>query len=290
MWFIQAHFKVSWAIFLLIGRFLTKYRKRKDLVVSLTSIPSRFFFLEKTVKGLLCQTIIPNAIRIYIEKEYFEVLSKVMNPLSKFGVEVIGVEPGLRSANMIIPEISSRQEDLEPLIIYLNDDVIYPRKLLESMLDESKRQGNTSIICNWAQFPVFDENHVTLPYKDWPDSHEWHGRRVFATPLSVAAILVPRKVLPRQFSNRKLFQKLAQYNDDLWLFTHAIVNDIPIIMNSVRLRIPVLWPGSQNEALWHVNVVQGRNDSTFSELLRYFPSLRETLLTRPELSLVKNKH
>ena len=134
----------------LVGNLCAEYARleqefKKDCIVSLTSIPSRFAGLGNVVENLKNQSIPPSSIEINIPNEYRN-RSFEANDLSAIpkDVSVYRVDHDWGPATKIIPTVQRyRSQDLP--IIYLDDDRVYRADLIETFLAESHKYPNNAI-------------------------------------------------------------------------------------------------------------------------------------------------
>ena len=271
---IESQFR--WFLYNLGRGLQTDKKQKKDLLVTLTTTPKRFAVVEKTLRSIVSQSYRPATVRIFIEKQFEESLTRQISHLSKFGIQVIGVEAGLGPHNKLVPQLRMGFE--EAYLIYLDDDIIYPRHLFQTMIETSQRVNDSSVIANWGQLCTFDKNGDLVSYRKWPSWREAGTAPQACVPLGVAGVLLPQGLVKRKFQELGDLSSLCPYQDDLINFATIVKNDLKVVMNFKKQRIPITWPHSQDENLWKSNVNQGENDKCVKKLLTIFPEIRRKLV------------
>ena len=112
--------------------------RQEDVVVSFTSFPARIGYVYMTVESLLRQTALPGRIILWLSKEQFPTEETVPEHLKKLQNEVFQiryVDGDIRSHKKYY---YSFQEFPEKKVITVDDDMIYPPRLVEELLSVSQ--------------------------------------------------------------------------------------------------------------------------------------------------------
>jgi hypothetical protein len=270
------NFNLKWFLY----RFGLWSPKKSDkrVVIALTSYPARFKYLSRTIKTLIMQSTAANTIRVYIEAKDFCELNKELLSLESYGVNFCPTVSGWRAATKLIPELL-RKEVEESLIVYLDDEIIYPSNLIQNLTDTLQRYPESDIIFNWGQImPFRDSASDQIPeYSTWQTTNTVSPNDRIVIPLGVAGVLVKRSSMPKEISDLQKFQNISQSNDDLWFWCHWILSGLNIQKSIIDCRTPVYWNGSQKNALWRTNILQGENDIILSKMLNVFPRLKSLI-------------
>jgi hypothetical protein len=240
----------------------------RRIVISLTSYPARFEYLAKTLKTLMIQTTSPNAVRVYIEEKDFPQIGPRLLRFRKLGVTFCPTVSGWRAATKLIPEIL-RDEAKEDLILYLDDEIIYPRNLVASLVHTLDAWPDSDVVFNWGQIvPLWDANAGCIPkYSTWKTTNLVSPEKNLVVPLGVAGVLLKRASVPVEVSNFVKFQEISQSNDDLWYWFHFIQNNLKLVRSFENFESPIYWRGSQEQALWKTNIIQGENDNIIKRMM-----------------------
>lgn len=112
----------------------------ENIIVSLTTIPSRFNDLEVVMKNLLDQTFIPNKIILYIPKYYYRFGSKYdipkwMTELEKNNkiFEIHFIDKDYGPATKLLPATKEFTKSTD-IIITVDDDILLEKHTLEELV------------------------------------------------------------------------------------------------------------------------------------------------------------
>jgi len=112
--------------------FLVKNKETLPVIVSLTSIPSRFSSLNLVIKNLFNQSYLPEKIILWLHEDLKNKLPKAIEKLQSSLVE-IKYSPLTCSHKKLIQTLKNK---LESIIITCDDDLIYGKKLIENFYEE----------------------------------------------------------------------------------------------------------------------------------------------------------
>ncbi len=122
-------------------------RERSDLIVGLTTIPSRLPFVVPTLKSLLLQNEPPGKILLHLPKHSRREQVEYSVPEELKNLEVIQIIgcPDWGPATKILPALLD--SDPDQLVVAVDDDRIYRPTLLEDLLAASVRHPDTAVGC-----------------------------------------------------------------------------------------------------------------------------------------------
>ncbi|MFZ3585049.1 glycosyltransferase [Loktanella sp. DJP18] len=237
------------------------------LIVSLTSYPKRYDVLHLTLTCLLCQTIMPDEVILWISDEDFDQLPDQVLMLQERGLKIYRTQD-LRSFNKIIPALR-RMPDA--YIATADDDIYYPADWLEGLVKTAVAcQGR--IVAHRVHRILYDAAGQMESYERWTKNilqgHE--GQALFAT--GVGGVLYPPQSLHADVLREDLFMTLCPHGDDLWLYWMAQRQGSLVCHVGPKPRI-IEWPGSQQNALRTVNrgtPNESGNDHAIAALTKYF--------------------
>lgn len=269
--------KAFWLLFRL-GLYKPQNVDRR-IVISLTSYPARFEYLSKTLKTLIIQTTLPNAVRVYIEEKDFPEIGSELLRFTELGVTFCPTVSGWRAATKLIPELL-RDDSKEELILYLDDEIIYPRNLVASLAHTLDAWPDSDVVFNWGQIvPLWDENAGCIPkYSTWKTTNLISPEKNLVVPLGVAGVLLKRDSVPLEVTNFEMFQEISQSNDDLWYWFHFVQNNLKLVKSFENFESPIYWRGSQKQALWKTNIIQGENDNIIKRMMEKSPKFHALIL------------
>jgi hypothetical protein len=119
---------------------LTKANKDDKVVISFTTTPKTIANLKPMLNSLLDQTVRVDQIGMTIpDSKTYDIPPEYKNVINVFKC---GKDYGV--CNSIIPALL-RERDSETMIIYLKDNQVYGKDLIESLVEESKKHPQEAI-------------------------------------------------------------------------------------------------------------------------------------------------
>ena len=242
-----------------------------QIVVSLTSYPKRIGTVNQVIETLLCQTLKPKMIVLWLADSQFpnresdlpEQLTSLIS--SRFQIRWTG---DTRSYKKLIPALKAFPEDI---IITVDDDILYQPEMVERLV-RGYRNHPECIQCHRCttfNYPSLDEVTI-IP----------NASKVYPIPTYLHKVtgcggcLYPPHSLHPDALREELFMGLAPTNDDIWFWLMGALNGHKV--NVVEGNLPRLHyvPGSQEDALWKQND-QGEKlfFVHFRNILRYYAAV-----------------
>jgi hypothetical protein len=121
--------------------------ERSDIIVGLTTIPSRLPFLVPTLKSLLLQNVLPRKILLHLPEHSRREQVEYSVPQELEGLDVIKIVrcPDWGPATKILPTLL--ESDPDQRVVAVDDDRIYRPTLLEDLLAASERNPDAAAGC-----------------------------------------------------------------------------------------------------------------------------------------------
>jgi len=234
-----------------------------ELVVSLTSYPPRFASLFLTLRSLLCQTVKPDRIVLWVSYGDEPAIPDAVRRLTSYGLEIRTTDD-MKSFKKIIPALRAFPD---AFIVTADDDVYYgPRWLEDLAMASSGRSG--VIVCYQAREIRLDDQGQLQPYDRWP---YLSGPResTAAFPVGRGGILYPPGALSLEVADEAAFLALCPQADDVWLYWmgRRAGSTYRKIQSSGGLWD---WPGSQRTALFRKNLLANMNDRQIDAVARRY--------------------
>ena len=128
--------------------------ERSDVIVGLTTIPSRLPFLVPTLKSLLLQTVPPAKILLHLPRHSRREEVEYSVPPELEGLQVIQIVrcPDWGPATKILPALLDSDPDQR--IVAVDDDRIYRPTLLQNLLEASERHPEAAVGCFGVIVPL----------------------------------------------------------------------------------------------------------------------------------------
>lgn len=256
-----------------------QYIKGKDVIVSLTSYGRRIYDVCITVESLFQQTLKPNKIVLWIDKEHF---TKDNLPLSLKKQQERGLTiefcKDIRSYTKLVPSLRAYPGDL---IITVDDDFIYPFDLVERLVASYRQDPEAIHFCIGTKMGLKADG-TPQPYLKWkPLPYIYEQKDTKATfqasalffPKGYGGILYPPGTLHEDVSREELFSKLCPYADDVWFRVMSLLKLTPlkqVYLDKSVDKYYLMLPDCQDMSLYHKNVDEGANDPQFRQVLEHY--------------------
>ena len=201
-----------------------------NLIISLTSFPERMPNIIYTLYSLFDQSIKPNKIILCLTEEEFpnkeeDVPDEVLK-FKEFGLTIKWCE-NLRSFTKLLPTL---KEFPESVIVTADDDIYYPKNWLEILWNEHVKYPQ-DIISHRARRVKLDENKNICPYNSWTIIPDEENASFLNFLTGVGGVLYPPQALDKEAFNKKIFQDICPYADDIWFWIMAI-------KKNTKIRVP----------------------------------------------------
>jgi len=249
-------------------RWAWRRRRRRgctDVVVSLTSYAERFSTLHWTLRSLLLQSVMPNALVLWVGHEDRGKIPPAVDALRAEGLE-IRETTDIRSYTKIIPALRAFPR---AAIVTADDDIYYPRDWLKALLAAWDGDGRT-IVAHRAHEMTFLNDGRLAPYEAWKTDIAVVRNPALLFPTGVAGILYPPGSFHEDVTKSEFFMELCPTADDIWLYWMGRLNKVRVRLSGFRFRL-VNWPGSQRSALSDGNIGLNENDVQIRNMLGRWP-------------------
>lgn len=243
-------------------------RKKRDIpiIVSLTSIPERLPYLQYPIRCMLHQTIKPDKIVLYLDKERFadDKLPSELLQLRENGLEIVYVE----DLGPHTKYFYALQTYRDCYVITIDDDKYYNNMAIRDLLRaESKYKG--AICARRVVALKFTQRGIPYPYRSYRELNEkvaCKGKQLLA--LGVGGVLYPPRCLEHADYDIETIRRIAYRGDDIWLKAQELQQGLDVVkVECINQDIPV--QGTQVVALCKENHAHG-NDNIIKEVFRHY--------------------
>jgi hypothetical protein len=239
-------------------------------IVSLTSFPSRIGRVWIVIESILRQSHKPHKVILWLSQEQFpnlDCLPKKLLGMQNRGLEIRIVEGDIKSHKKYYYTLKEFPNDN---LITIDDDIIYPTTLIESLMHYSKLYPK-SICCHRAKYLSYYRNNL-LSYNEWPEIREETRPSFLLFQTSGGGTLYPPGSLCREVLNREVFTKYCAFADDIWLNFMSQLNETSIVKTDYySVCLPVLnW---NDKTLSEINVENLKNDVQLNSLRNYYAAI-----------------
>ncbi len=216
-----------------------RHKLPQPLLVSLTSFEPRFATLHLTLRSLLNQNVVPDAIVLWIAEDELDLLPPRVRRLEGSGVIIKGC-PDIRSYKKLIFAL---QDYPDSFIATADDDVFYGPAWLGTMVEAINPEERV-IVCHRAHRIAVEEDGQIASYLSWPmDVQDEAARQpsVDLLPIGVGGILYPPGCFGAEVLDQDKFWRFSPAADDLWFYWMA--RNAGSTHKKVGGKFPeILWP------------------------------------------------
>ncbi len=245
-------------------------------IISLTSYPARISTIHLTIESLKQQNVNFKKIILYLSVEQFpnkeknlpDSLIKLID--DKF--KICWLADDIRSYKKLIPALEQFPSDV---IITADDDVIYPKDWVERLI-RSYLVEPDCIHCLRGRNIKVSEN-IIEPYNKWRLIKYPLFPSFKVLPTGVGGCLYTKKLLDDDIFNKEVFTEYAANADDIWFWAMALKKGTKIKIATPTLLKPKIIAGTQETALWNINV--SANDKIIENMFTLYPEIKEKLIS-----------
>ena len=248
--------------------------KKGNVVVSLTSYGRRVHksVVYYTLLSILRQSQLPDRIILWLDHDNWNennLPAELKYLRDHHGVEIRYCED-LRSFKKLIPTLALCPDDI---VITVDDDIIYHRNLVRSLLDRYKQHPDC-VVSMGCLSPCLNKIGRIQKYLKWPLAADGEtSLKVF--PVGYNAVLYPPHSLHEDVLDQQTFQSLCPYADDIWFWIQAIrkgtqhhcIVDRKIHNHSFDALYQFVHRGS---ALMHLNLDAQKNEKQLEACMDHY--------------------
>lgn len=246
-----------------------KYKKNNDVIISLTSFPARLDTLDICLKSLLCQSVRPYKIIVYFGCD----VKRDAVPKNVLLYEKRGVEFCYDDEMNLKPHkkyFYAMQEYNDKSVITVDDDVVYPRRMLERLISAHEKYPNT-VCAGRVHRIMFDADGKFMKYNDWMHGDDLTKDPSFRlVPIGIGGVLYPAGAISEKAFDAKKIKELCLNADDLWLKCASCSNGVKVKFVEGASRFLYTIEEAQSVALRDTNVSENKNDYFWKNALNYF--------------------
>lgn len=250
---------------LLEGRVVPAGRVNEDVVVSLTTFEKRLPFVSFAIASIMLQEVRPFKIELWLGPDLAKAqLPNTLLELQKYGVELHYCNIDIKGHKKYFWSI---QENNDKIIITIDDDVIYPKDTISTLLSAHERSPK-AVFGRRVHKIIKAENGDVAPYRQWKwdvrDEALEPGFQFLAT--GVGGVLYPPMIFDDETFNLDSICRLALNADDIWLKACELRCGIKVGWAKNKLPLPYEINESQIVSLKSSNWTGG-NDKVIKLLM-----------------------
>lgn len=244
---------------------LNTEQRNQKIILSLTSYPQRFSTLEVCLKSLLLQRLKPDKIIVWYDCEDAQITPR-MREMERYGVSFKHVELNLKAHKKYFYAMQEYKEDI---VITVDDDVIYPSTMVQSLIKTHEKYPDC--VCARRVHKIVYNSSGIQPYNSWIDcchSEKAPSEHLLAT--GVGGILY----VPCLFTDNNMFDanQIIEYclgADDIWLYCFERKLGIKVVWAPCIVEAGYVIKKAQKTSLMNINTLQNQNDYYLNKVMGY---------------------
>lgn len=249
---------------------LNAEKRDVPIIASLTSFPARFDDLYLVIESIFRQSVLPDKILLYLDKDVQESsLPSSLIKLKNYGLSIIIGGEEIKPHKKYY---YAMKDNPDSIIITFDDDNLYRADTIEKLINSYKHFPNC-VSCMRAHRMRFEGKEL-MPYNDWDivytDMVEKASSELFAT--GVGGVLYPPHCMISELYNIDRIKDLCLNADDIWLKYIQLMSHTKVVaVESNRwLANPLPAKTRMVGALSVCNVAQNANDEYIHRLEMFY--------------------
>jgi hypothetical protein len=223
-----------------------------EVVISLTSIPSRLSSLHLTIKSLLNQNISFEKVVLWLHQDLKNKLPSALQKLQGQRFEIHFTETNEPHGKLV----ETLKLHPDRVIVTCDDDMMYPQNWLSRLL-ESWRHTPDDIVAHRCR-KIRIENGEILPYKTWHSEPQGESSSL-TLALGWGGVLFPPGSLDERVLDRDSYLRLSPNADDLWYKAMAMLKGTAVRKSREPYPAPIPIIASQSISLGTKNIGDDQN-------------------------------
>ena len=234
-------------------------------IVSFTSYKPRLKYCKTVIDSLLANTYKPWKIVMTLAKEDVQYIPADLQEYIDSGtVELIIADVDLRPHNKYF---YSMQKYRENPIITVDDDIIYPEDLIQSLMD-SYKQYPDCVHARRVHKKTYNWLGRIKPYRKWVfECKDVLSPSTELLATGVGGILYPPDILKISSNNIEDIMKVISV-DDIYLHYLELKLGVRVVYVKNSMNHPPAIDGSQENGLYKINYLGNNNDLAINLLLK----------------------
>lgn len=262
---------ITWYYKIVPGRGAVCRRRKRQIILSLTTIPSRIDTVWITIESLLRQKFPPDRIILWIAEDEFQGVQLPAGLLAQVsrGLEIRQCE-NLRSYKKFY---YTMLENPDAYVVTVDDDVIYAEGMLGEMI-KTYKENPGCVICNRSHRVMKHHGQISL-YRKWKIYEDRSRKEWKQEPshdnffVGCGGTLFPVFLLDHRLFQKQVFMDIAPTGDDIWLNFICWVSGIKVKNTEGVLGAVIFMEEKSKNGLLLQNVGRRKNDVQIRAVLEY---------------------
>lgn len=241
--------------------------QQKNVIICLTTFPSRINKLWLVIECILRQTTIPHKIVLYLSKEQFPDSQSLPITLIKYTkkcLDIKFVEEDIKSHKKYWYAI----KDFPNIpIITIDDDIIYTSKTIEILTKGAEKHPN-SVLALYCHLIQRNHNGTLKSYSDWIGNTPINKSEKDIFFGSGGGTYFPCGSLKEANQPFDTIMSICPFADDIWLNAFIRKNGYNVCCLKKMISVPE-WYISNNKKLNSINNGENQNDIQLSKIIKF---------------------
>ena len=242
-------------------------KENENFIVTMTSHAGRFRSLGSFFRSFELQELLPKHFALYLTQEDSNLLETMDVYIPNF--VSVRICEDLGPGNKLIPAL---RDFPDKRIITVDDDVIYPKDLLQRLVSYSLEFPLNIIACR-AHKVTLNDDFTPRKYSEWDHKvSNFNSSSTLLFPTGVGMICYPPKSLHPDVLDVENYLKNCLFQDDIWFYIQAIRAGTKLRLLPGDNEYEYI-PETQTNGLWQTTNSSGGNDQAMKSLLRMYVDL-----------------
>lgn len=242
----------------------------EKIIVSFTSYPKRIHTIHKVLDSIIEQSITPDKIVLYLSSVEFDGFQDMpdLEKYKEYGFEIHWHKENLKSHKKWFYAFQEYPNDI---VITFDDDILYKRTAIESLLRYHEKFPNAVIARNISLITC-NEDGTIAPYEQWyvlRSDYVGMSRGDFIAKTGWGTLYSPRLFSNEVFAI-DVFMEKCPYADDIWMKIMEAYSGISVVLAEGLYDDPILMEHQKNCLFQDYNH-NGGNDKQLKALMEYYP-------------------
>lgn len=244
------------------------------VLVSLTSIPSRFASLDLVVRSVLSQSVAPRRVVLWLNTRHQDTVPDAVLALCGGKFEIRWTEQDSCHCKLA-PSLDAFGDET---IVTCDDDLMLRRGWMSALLDSHSRYPS-EVIAHIARALTLDVEGQVAPYDAWPKQKARGLGGHHLVQMGYGGVLYPPGSLHADATDAGLYMALTPRADDLWFKVMAYLAGTPVRTADRRVGRPREIVGADEVRLKPSNVNEDGNRAQWLALCQHYGVASDALLS-----------
>lgn len=254
----------------------------REVVVSLTSYPTRIRKLYNVLNSIMEQTYKPKAVVLYLSTDQFpdKMMPIDLTIYFEQGLEIHWYQDDLKSHKKYLYAFQEYPDDY---IITIDDDFYYERHMIEELIYYIDKFPQCILARRTHLITMQSDGSISSYENWWGECLHYIGvPRMDLFAVGCGGILYPPHLFTQEVFHINYIKKYCMYADDVWLKVMELISGISVVQVPTRC-LDKLDEYFAHDGLYQQHNGNGGNDRSLYQLLQkynHFEGMKEALNER----------